>query len=105
MEEKLERPTFDHVKPAMVGIKTKMSGNIDPQSPRHGAKLSHLAIKEGGGIYRVPSEGKLNCLCSPTTHTGSFRCRFHRTYSNPNNDANVGGKSFNSLSNLAGAHD
>ncbi|KAF8031747.1 hypothetical protein BT93_D0840 [Corymbia citriodora subsp. variegata] len=21
---------------------------------------------------------RMNCLCSPTTHAGSFRCRFHR---------------------------
>ncbi|KAK8497620.1 hypothetical protein V6N13_141310 [Hibiscus sabdariffa] len=25
-----------------------------------------------------PSGSKLNCLCSPTTHVGSFRCRYHR---------------------------
>ncbi|KAL4342275.1 hypothetical protein GQ457_08G007870 [Hibiscus cannabinus] len=25
-----------------------------------------------------PSGSKLNCLCSPTTHAGSFRCRYHR---------------------------
>uniref|UniRef100_A0A5K1B4U5 Uncharacterized protein n=1 Tax=Nymphaea colorata TaxID=210225 RepID=A0A5K1B4U5_9MAGN len=24
------------------------------------------------------ASGKLNCLCSPTTHAGSFRCRLHR---------------------------
>uniref|UniRef100_A0A7C8Z0X5 Uncharacterized protein n=2 Tax=Opuntia streptacantha TaxID=393608 RepID=A0A7C8Z0X5_OPUST len=22
--------------------------------------------------------GKMNCLCAPTTHAGSFRCRLHR---------------------------
>ncbi|KAI4374823.1 hypothetical protein MLD38_012771 [Melastoma candidum] len=26
-----------------------------------------------------PSSGKLSCLCSPTTHVGSFRCRLHRS--------------------------
>ncbi|GLJ13605.1 hypothetical protein SUGI_0216190 [Cryptomeria japonica] len=25
---------------------------------------------------------KQNCLCSPTTHEGSFRCRLHRSSSN-----------------------
>ncbi|XVE50896.1 hypothetical protein DITRI_Ditri01bG0200000 [Diplodiscus trichospermus] len=25
-----------------------------------------------------PSSARWNCLCSPTTHAGSFRCRHHR---------------------------
>lgn len=32
-----------------------------------------------GGLTRQPSMTKTNCLCSPTTHVGSFRCRLHRT--------------------------
>ncbi|KAL0004339.1 hypothetical protein SO802_011900 [Lithocarpus litseifolius] len=31
------------------------------------------------GLARQPSGAKSNCLCSPTTHAGSFRCRLHRT--------------------------
>ncbi|KAE8023536.1 hypothetical protein FH972_009217 [Carpinus fangiana] len=31
------------------------------------------------GITRQPSAAKSNCLCSPTTHAGSFRCRLHRS--------------------------
>ncbi|KAJ4961050.1 hypothetical protein NE237_020960 [Protea cynaroides] len=27
------------------------------------------------------TSGKTNCLCSPTTHAGSFRCRLHRSSS------------------------
>ncbi|XWS34718.1 hypothetical protein CRYUN_Cryun21dG0061900 [Craigia yunnanensis] len=30
------------------------------------------------GLSRQPSVTKTNCLCSPTTHAGSFRCRLHR---------------------------
>ncbi|KAK9055061.1 hypothetical protein SSX86_026141 [Deinandra increscens subsp. villosa] len=30
----------------------------------------------GGGSVNSP-KGQL-CLCSPTTHQGSFRCKFHR---------------------------
>ncbi|TYJ43400.1 hypothetical protein E1A91_A03G150400v1 [Gossypium mustelinum] len=30
------------------------------------------------GLSRQPSVTKTNCLCSPTTHPGSFRCRVHR---------------------------
>ncbi|OIV94492.1 hypothetical protein TanjilG_25554 [Lupinus angustifolius] len=32
-----------------------------------------------GVLTRQPSMTKNNCLCSPTTHAGSFRCRLHRT--------------------------
>lgn len=34
-----------------------------------------------GGLTRQNSMNKTNCLCSPTTHAGSFRCRLHRTTS------------------------
>ncbi|EOA35969.1 hypothetical protein CARUB_v10021233mg [Capsella rubella] len=36
-----------------------------------------------GGLSRQTSMNKTNCLCSPTTHPGSFRCRMHRTLSLP----------------------
>ncbi|KAI3703094.1 hypothetical protein L6452_28849 [Arctium lappa] len=52
------------------------------QSPRHGVghiKIAHPGVQDGDGMRRVPSEGKINCLCSPTTHVGSFRCRLHRS--------------------------
>ncbi|XP_030496299.2 uncharacterized protein LOC115712189 [Cannabis sativa] len=32
----------------------------------------------GSGLTRQASVTKNNCLCSPTTHAGSFRCRLHR---------------------------
>ncbi|KAI3818125.1 hypothetical protein L1987_11928 [Smallanthus sonchifolius] len=34
-----------------------------------------------GGLGRQGSITRNNCLCSPTTHAGSFRCRLHRTHS------------------------
>ncbi|XP_013588802.1 PREDICTED: uncharacterized protein LOC106297064 isoform X1 [Brassica oleracea var. oleracea] len=34
-----------------------------------------------GGLTRQTSITKTNCLCSPTTHPGSFRCRMHRSLS------------------------
>nr|AAD02552.1 PGPS/D10 [Petunia x hybrida] len=40
---------------------------------------------------------KYNCLCSPTTHAGSFRCRYHRSSSLTRNSMSVGSK----LSELA----
>ncbi|XWS22654.1 hypothetical protein CRYUN_Cryun29cG0054900 [Craigia yunnanensis] len=37
------------------------------------------ASRQGAsGLSRQPSVTKINCLCSPTTHAGSFRCRLHR---------------------------
>lgn len=33
----------------------------------------------GGSLNRQGSIIKQNCLCSPTTHAGSFRCRLHRS--------------------------
>lgn len=32
-----------------------------------------------GGLSRQTSITKTNCICSPTTHPGSFRCKLHRT--------------------------
>ncbi|KAB1207839.1 hypothetical protein CJ030_MR7G004139 [Morella rubra] len=42
---------------------------------------SHAEVMSGGlsGLTRQPSSAKGNCLCSPTTHAGSFRCRLHRS--------------------------
>lgn len=30
------------------------------------------------GLLKKSSSTRINCLCSPTTHIGSFRCRLHR---------------------------
>ncbi|PSS01871.1 hypothetical protein CEY00_Acc23228 [Actinidia chinensis var. chinensis] len=35
---------------------------------------------KGSDAIRSPKGGG-QCLCSPTTHQGSFRCRFHRSTS------------------------
>ncbi|XVE74955.1 hypothetical protein DITRI_Ditri12bG0059900 [Diplodiscus trichospermus] len=46
-----------------------------------GGVESHPAPASGqgaSGLGRQPSVTKTNCLCSPTTHAGSFRCRLHR---------------------------
>ncbi|KAK3425236.1 hypothetical protein EUGRSUZ_F02027 [Eucalyptus grandis] len=37
--------------------------------------LSPRGQGDGSG---KPLSSRMNCLCSPTTHAGSFRCRFHR---------------------------
>ncbi|KAK8597813.1 hypothetical protein V6N13_095210 [Hibiscus sabdariffa] len=38
--------------------------------------------KGSNGASDAANSGKgAQCLCSPTTHQGSFRCRFHRSTS------------------------
>ncbi|CAA3011899.1 Hypothetical predicted protein [Olea europaea subsp. europaea] len=47
---------------------------------------------------RKTSSVRHNCLCSPTTHAGSFRCRYHRNHGLTRSSISVGSK----LSELAG---
>ncbi|KAL5100623.1 hypothetical protein RYX36_004950 [Vicia faba] len=44
-----------------------------------GSGMEYNGSHSQGGLLRQPSMNKNNCLCSPTTHAGSFRCRLHRT--------------------------
>ncbi|OIS96462.1 hypothetical protein A4A49_05009 [Nicotiana attenuata] len=46
---------------------------------------------------RKASSVKYSCLCSPTTHAGSFRCRYHRNAALTRTSMSVGSK----LSELA----
>ena len=43
--------------------------------------VEHVKVTSppSGGLARQGSVSKNNCLCSPTTHAGSFRCRLHRS--------------------------
>ncbi|XP_043689677.1 uncharacterized protein LOC122640527 [Telopea speciosissima] len=62
-------------------------------------KTSPLVVvtPTGRGRLQRQSSVKLNCLCSPTTHVGSFRCRHHRTSSLSHSGGSVG----SNLSELA----
>jgi len=45
-------------------------------------KNSHMLVSPTSSsqtLTRKRSPGRMNCLCSPTTHVGSFRCRHHRS--------------------------
>ncbi|KAH0706775.1 hypothetical protein KY289_011851 [Solanum tuberosum] len=48
-------------------------------------------------VLRKTSSVKYSCLCSPTTHAGSFRCRYHRNSGLTRTSMSVGSK----LSELA----
>ncbi|CAK9175984.1 unnamed protein product [Ilex paraguariensis] len=52
-------------------LKVEIPSEAEITSPTSGAV--------GSGLARQGSIAKNNCLCSPTTHAGSFRCRLHRT--------------------------
>ncbi|KAL2342516.1 hypothetical protein Fmac_003801 [Flemingia macrophylla] len=41
--------------------------------------VSICSESESGNPSGATSFPKGQCLCSPTTHEGSFRCRFHRS--------------------------
>ncbi|KAJ6856976.1 hypothetical protein NC651_038617 [Populus alba x Populus x berolinensis] len=46
----------------------------------HGKLSISTSPKSGNGESAVASSSpKGQCLCSPTTHQGSFRCRLHRS--------------------------
>ncbi|KAA8529637.1 hypothetical protein F0562_034263 [Nyssa sinensis] len=51
-------------------MKVEIPSETEMTSPTSGPGAS--------GLARQGSIAKSNCLCSPTTHAGSFRCRLHR---------------------------
>ncbi|KAG6764709.1 hypothetical protein POTOM_032192 [Populus tomentosa] len=46
--------------------------------PSETERMSSGGTKSTSGPQRQSSATKSNCLCSPTSHAGSFRCRLHR---------------------------
>ncbi|CAK9167183.1 unnamed protein product [Ilex paraguariensis] len=66
-------------------------------------KSSELAYSAPSSpvTLRKTSSVRYNCLCSPTTHAGSFRCRYHRNTGLTRSSISVGSK----LSELAGKSD
>ncbi|CAJ1963816.1 unnamed protein product [Sphenostylis stenocarpa] len=43
-------------------------------------KNSHMLVSPTSQTTtKKTPHGRMNCLCSPTTHVGSFRCRHHRS--------------------------
>ncbi|CAN1228297.1 hypothetical protein LINGRAPRIM_LOCUS1269 [Linum grandiflorum] len=63
---------------SMDTFKTKCS-MISPDScySQTDSPKTHNWTKPATSTTPTPT-GKWNCLCSPTTHVGSFRCRMHR---------------------------
>ncbi|KAI3465557.1 hypothetical protein Pfo_022220 [Paulownia fortunei] len=83
--EKYEKPKTGVPNLCMDTLKTpSCSSSSIPTSP--------VALRKSASIRRY------NCLCSPTTHAGSFRCRYHRNSGLTRSSMSVGSK----LSELAG---
>ncbi|KAA0046595.1 hypothetical protein E5676_scaffold596G00570 [Cucumis melo var. makuwa] len=57
-----------------MGSQPKMSISIPSTAKSAG---------DGDGVAGHSCSSKAQCLCSPTTHPGSFRCRLHRSNSLP----------------------
>ncbi|KAK4280871.1 hypothetical protein QN277_012433 [Acacia crassicarpa] len=49
------------------------------ENAKHRVTVTSPKSDNNGGAASPSSKGQ--CLCSPTTHPGSFRCRFHRSSS------------------------
>lgn len=70
--------------------------NSDSPTPSSEKLMISIPEAQRGRCLMKQMSQKGNCLCSPTTHPGSFRCRMHRSTSH------IGSTSFGSgLSELA----
>ncbi|XP_050374778.1 uncharacterized protein LOC126792392 [Argentina anserina] len=62
-------------------VKVEIPVDEPPSTPReiacgHACGHQHGLTRQQSMSRATPSA---NCLCSPTTHVGSFRCRLHRS--------------------------
>ncbi|XP_020081095.1 uncharacterized protein LOC109704737 [Ananas comosus] len=69
---------------------------VPPRSAPHPARSvsvadRHLNRRRGGGDGAGAAHPK-TCLCSPTTHPGSFRCSLHKGYAAPPHGGGGGGR-------------
>ncbi|KAK7301890.1 hypothetical protein RJT34_12767 [Clitoria ternatea] len=78
--------------------KIKVATNISELDMDTLKKHSHMLVSPTSqGAPRKTPNGRVNCLCSPTTHVGSFRCRHHRASGGIRRGGSVG----SNLSELA----
>ncbi|KAJ4953540.1 hypothetical protein NE237_030372 [Protea cynaroides] len=54
-------------------------GTINMGTSPKGAGKGESSASGGSGTGSGSNSQRAMCLCSPTTHNGSFRCRFHRS--------------------------
>ncbi|EOY11944.1 hypothetical protein QUC31_001570 [Theobroma cacao] len=68
----------DEAKPPKIDLKGKNSKFSVPEINMDEIKRDSSMHVSPQGEGTKPAGGRWNCLCSPTTHAGSFRCRHHR---------------------------
>ncbi|OMP10092.1 hypothetical protein COLO4_04829 [Corchorus olitorius] len=61
-----------------VDIPSETEVGVESHHQAAAAISGQMGASSGSGLSRQTSITKTNCLCSPTTHVGSFRCRLHR---------------------------
>ncbi|KAL1204872.1 hypothetical protein V5N11_017472 [Cardamine amara subsp. amara] len=64
----------------MMKNKFKETEEISQEDIKRQEAYNMSPRARGGGSVGMgkSSSVRLNCLCAPTTHPGSFRCRYHR---------------------------
>lgn len=60
-------------------LKSVLKGRSPPPTFNH---RSHVGQKTNIVDSEGPKPPVTKCLCAPTTHVGSFRCRYHRKFQN-----------------------
>ncbi|GMN59156.1 hypothetical protein TIFTF001_028252 [Ficus carica] len=75
MDEKVEQKSLQKMNESKMNFKL----NLPEIKLDELEKQRHLLVSPRAqpAVTKSPS-ARWNCLCSPTTHAGSFRCRHHR---------------------------
>ncbi|KAH1092593.1 hypothetical protein GLYMA_14G011700v4 [Glycine max] len=80
MEGNMEKksPCMNVIK--LDGKEIKMPGlNMDDINKQSNMVVSVSTTPQAASALKKSSSERRSCLCSPTTHVGSFRCRHHRS--------------------------
>ncbi|ESQ42847.1 hypothetical protein EUTSA_v10015819mg [Eutrema salsugineum] len=65
---------------AMIKSKPPSGSAVEPIK-KQSQDQNSPSLRRWGSSSGSAKLGRQNCLCSPTTHAGSFRCRHHRVES------------------------
>ncbi|XP_042509600.1 uncharacterized protein LOC122085194 [Macadamia integrifolia] len=75
--------------PSAPSVRFSIDRSISPSrsiavSPRH------QVVKKGSNPLSAPASQRRTCMCSPTTHPGSFRCSLHKGFNGHSNHHHSG---------------